>query len=309
MTAKSPGKLEAALRAGHFVVTAETAPPDSADPEPVLKRAGGLKGLADAVNVLDGAGAKTHMSSLAAAAILARAGIEPVLQFTARDRNRLAIQADLIGAAALGVPNILCLHGDDMTNGDQPDAKSVFDLDSKGIMTAARDMRDTGALPSGRKVEPAPALFVGGADAPRDPEPDFAPTSLTAKIEAGADFFQTQFAFDLDPLRRYMARLVDHGITERAYFIVGIGPLASVRSACWMNENLFGVHVPEALIARLDQAVDQRAEGRTICIELLQALQEIEGVHGAHLMGPHSEAAIAEVIRESGVLSGRTEAA
>lgn len=309
MTTKSPGRLEAALRAGHFVVTAETSPPDSADPDAVLKRAGGLKGLADAVNVLDGAGARAHMSSLAAAAILARSGIEPVLQFTARDRNRLAIQADLIGGAALGIPNILCLHGDDMANGDQPEAKPVYDLDSKGIMSAARDLRDESALPSGRKVEPSPSLFIGGADAPRDPEADFAPTGLVAKIEAGADFFQTQFAFDLASLRRYMARLVDHGVTERAFFIVGIGPLASARSARWMNENLFGVHVPEALISRLEGAADQFAEGRTVCVELLQGLREIEGVHGAHLMGPHAEAAIAEAIRESGVIEGRANAA
>ncbi len=306
-TLRSDGRLEAVLRGGGFALTAETTPPDSADPARVLARAAPLRGLVDAVNVTDGAGARAHMSALACAAILARDGIEPVLQLTARDRNRLALQGDIIGAAALGVPNILCLHGDDPKTGDQPDAKPVYDLDSRGILRTAAGLRD-GRMPGGRAVEPAPRLFIGAADAPREPGPDWRPDGLLAKIEAGADFFQTQYCFDMGALRRYMARLVDCGITERAFFLIGVGPLASARSARWMNENLFGVHVPDSLIARLEGAADPRAEGIRICREMLEELREIEGVAGAHLMAPRQEAAIARVVEGSGLRTGAATA-
>lgn len=304
----SSSRLESLLRAGTFVMTAETSPPDGASAHSVLGRSGCLKGYADAVNVTDGAGAKAHMSALAAATILARDGIEPVLQFTVRDRNRLALQGDLIGAAALGVHNILCLHGDDPKNGDQPETKPVYDIDSRSLMTTARHLRNEGKLPSGRAIDPAPRLFIGAADSPHDPKPDWLPTGLAAKADAGADFIQTQYSFDLAILRRYLARLGDHGLLSRLFVIVGIGPLASAKSARWMNENLFGVHIPEAIVARLDQASDQRAEGRKICVELLQELSEIKGVAGAHLMAPRQEQAIAEAIAESGLLKKRAAA-
>lgn len=306
---RSPGRLEALLRAGTFALTAETSPPDAASAEAVLARAGVLKGLADAVNVTDGAGAQAHMSAIAAAAILARAGIEPVLQFTVRDRNRMALQADLIGAAALGVPSILCLHGDEPKAGDQPDTKPVYDIDSRTLMRSARRLRDEGTLPSGRTIDPAPRLFIGAADTPIDPPADWRPDGLAAKLDAGADFIQTQYCFDLAVLRRWLARLADHGLRERVFVLVGIGPIASARSARWMNEKLFGVHVPDALIQRLDQAGDQRAEGRRICAELLQELAGIDGVAGAHLMAPRGEAACAEVIAASGILDRRANAA
>ena len=305
---RSAGRLEAALRGGHFVLTAETSPPDAGASGPVLERAGCLKGVADAVNVTDGAGARAHMSALATAAILAQHGVEPVLQFTVRDRNRMALQGDLLGAAALGIPNILCLHGDDAKKGDQPETKPVYDIDSRELMRTARRLRDEGTLPSGRAVEPRPGLFIGAADMPADPKPGWRPDALLAKIESGADFVQTQYAFDLALLRRYLAALSDHGIPDRLFIIVGIGPLASAKSARWMNEHLFGVHVPEALIARLEKATDQRAEGRRICVELLQELAEIDGVAGAHLMAPKQEQACAEAIVESGLL-GRRRAA
>ena len=240
---------------------------------------------------------------------MAELGIaEPVLQFTVRDRNRLALQGDLIGAATLGIPNILCLHGDDPKNGDQPETKPVYDIDSRTLVATARRLRDTGTLPSGRAVTPPPRLFIGAADAPLDPKPEWKPGSLAAKIEAGADFVQTQYCFDLGLLRRYLARLADHGILERLYIIVGIGPIASAKSARWMNENLFGVHIPPAITARLEGAADQRAEGRKICVELLQELAGIDGVAGAHLMAPRQEQAIAEAIAESGLLKNRKAA-
>ena len=299
--AKSGGRLEEVLRTGGFAVTAETGPPDSADPADVLARAGCLKGLADAVNVLDGAGARAHLSPLAAAAILAREGIEPVLQFTMRDRNRLALEADVLGAAALGVHNLLCLTGDSMDAGDQPDAKPVFDLKSNEFMALVRTMRDEAVLPGGRRLAAAPRLLIGGADAPREPEPGAAPTSLQAKIAAGADFFQTQFCFDMAMLRRYLAWLGDFGIAPRTSIIVGIGPLKSARSARWMNDNLFGVQIPEAVIARLDGAADPRAEGIRLCVELIEEMRGMKGVAGVHLMAPRGEEAIAEVIAEAGV--------
>lgn len=302
---KSDGKLEAVLRAGHFAITAETSPPDSADPADVLARAGCLKGLADSVNVLDGAGGRAHLSPLATAAILAREGIEPVLQFTMRDRNRLALQADLLGGAALGIHNILCLTGDSIEGSDQPETKPVFDIKSAALVSTARQMRDEGVFPNGRKLKSPPKLFLGSADAPRDPAPDFVPTDLLAKIEAGADFIQTQFSFDLAMLRRYMARLAEHDVPARIPILVGIGPIMSAKSARWMNANLFGVHIPDNLISRLEAASDQKAEGKKICLELLEELSEIEGVAGAHLMAPHGEQAIAEVIAESGIVKQR----
>ena len=301
-------RLEELLRARQFVITAEITPPVSCNADDLLRKAAPLAGLADAVNVTDGAGARAHMSALAAAAILAQHGIEPVLQFTVRDRNRMALQSDLLGAAALGVPNILCLHGDDVKKGDQPETKPVYDIDSRELMRTARRLRDEGTLPSGRAVDPRPGLFIGAADLPVDPKPGWKPEGLLAKIESGADFVQTQYAFDLPLLRRYLAASADHGIPDRLFIIVGIGPLASGKSARWMNENLFGVHVPEALIERLERAVDQRAEGRRICIELLQELAEIKGVAGAHLMAPRQEQACADAIAESGLLARRRAA-
>ena len=305
---RSAGRLEAALRSGHFALTAETSPPDAASAGPVLDRAGCLKGLADAVNVTDGAGARAHMSAIAAAAILARHGIEPVLQFTVRDRNRMGLEADILGAAALGIPNILCLHGDDPKKGDQPETKPVYDIDSRELMRITRRMRDEGTFPSGREIDPKPALLIGAADLPVDPKPGWKPDSLIGKIEAGADFVQTQYCFDLALLRRYLAALADHGVLQRLFVIVGIGPIASAKSARWMNENLFGVHIPDPLIARLEKAQDQRAEGRRICVELVQELSEIDGVAGAHLMAPKQEQACAEVIAESGLLARRKAA-
>ncbi len=295
---KSNGNLEKKLRAGEFVITAETTPPDGADEASVMNKVGCLKGLVDAVNVTDGAGARAHMSALACSTVMAKNGIEPVLQSTVRDRNRLAIQGEFIGAPALGIPSILCLHGDSITNGDQPDAKSVEDVNSRGLMSMARQMRDEGVFPSGREIAPAPKLFIGAADSPRDPAPDFKPDGLDAKIAAGADFFQTQFAFDIEVLKRYMAVLNDHGITERTFFIVGVGPLVSAKSARWMTENLFGVHVPDAIIARLEGADDQRAEGRKICAELVEQFRDVKGIRGAHLMAPRGEKAVAETVTE-----------
>jgi len=302
---KSPGNLERVLRAGQFSLTAETTPVATTDAAALVERCRPLKGVADAVNVTDGATAKPHLSSLVVAGALVRAGIEPVLQFTVRDRNRIALQGDLLGAAALGIPNILALTGDDPKRGEEPDAKPVNDLSSTALLALARKMRDEGKLNSGRDIAGPPRLFLGAADAPLDPKPEWKPDSLLGKIAAGADFAQTQYCFDLAMLRRYMARLGEHGIPEKVFILVGIGPLASAKQARWMHENLWGVSIPEPIIKRLDGAADQKAEGRKICAELIQELATIRGVAGAHLMAPRQEAEMAAAIALSGMLERR----
>ncbi len=303
------GHLRRLLASGRFAVTAEVTPPLAADAGALLAKAAPLKGRVDAINVTDAAGARVAMSSFAAAAILAQDGIDPVCQVTCRDRNRIALAGDLIGAAAQGVTNILVLYGDDPSGGDQPDAKPVHDLDSKAVMQMARQMREEGVLPSGRAIESPPHFFIGAADTPRDPEPDWQPSGLQAKREAGADFVQTQFCFDLAMARRYLARLNEAGITERLKMLVGVGPIASARSARWMRDNLFGVSVPEHVIDRLDKATDAAAEGRRICIELIQGLSETPGVAGVHVMAPRqSMETIAQIIEDSGVRDAAREA-
>lgn len=301
-------RLERVLRAGAFAVTAETVPPLSGDANAVLEVAAPLRRLVDAVNVTDGAGARVHLSALAAAAILAREGIEPVLQFTCRDRNRLALQADLLGAAALGVRNVLCLRGDDPSAGDQPEAKAVFDLDSAELIATAAAMRDAGRLPSGRAIEAPPRFFIGAVDTPIDPAPDWSPDSLRNKLDRGADFVQTQLCFDFHVIERYIGRLRDEGLTERLFILVGLGPISSARSARWMRERLWGVRIPDAVVERLEHTADPKAEGRRICVELIRRLTELPGVSGVHVMAPHDRKDVPAVIEEAG-LSGLRAAA
>ncbi len=291
-----PGHLPETLRAGRFAVTAEITPPVSVDAQALLKKALPLRGLADAVNVTDGASARASMSALAAAAILSCNNIEPILQFTCRDRNRIALQSDLLGAAALGIRNLLILRGDDPSAGDQPDAKAVFDLDTRMLTATAAGIRDRGELPSGRKVEGSAPFFLGAADSPIDPPPLWSPDGLKAKIAAGAQFAQTQFCMDVGIARRYVARLADEGITERLFLLVGIAPLASARSARWIRDNLRGSIIPDAIVDRLEAAADPKQEGRMICVELMQQFAEIRGIAGVHIMAPLNESAIPMVI-------------
>ncbi len=294
----SSGALERRLRAGEFAITAEITPPVSADPALLLERALPLKGLADAVNVTDGASARAHMDTLTAAGLLVRNGLEPILQITCRDRNRIALQSLLLGAVAQGVPNLLALRGDDPSAGDQPDAKPVFDLDASALLRTAATMRDRGELPNGRAIQGSVNLFIGGADMPIDPPANWQPTSLLRKLEAGAQFVQTQFCMDAQVLRRYMAALSDHGIPKRVFILIGIAPLASARSARWIRDKLFGSIIPEPLIARLESAADPKAEGHRICLELMQEYTGIAGVAGVHLMAPLNESAVPSVISD-----------
>ena len=292
------GALERRLRAGEFAITAEITPPLSADPHDLMVRALPLRGHADAVNVTDGAGARAHLDTLTAAALLVRGGLEPVLQLTCRDRNRIALQSLLLGAAAQGISNLLALRGDDPSAGDQPDAKAVFDLDASALLRTAAVMRDRGELPPARALKGRIEFFLGAADMPIDPAADWQPTSLLRKLEAGAQFIQTQFCMDAALLRRYIARLAEHGIPERVYLLIGLAPLASAASARWIRDRLSGSIIPELLIARLESARDPKAEGHRICIELMQEYQQIPGVAGVHLMAPLNESAVPAVIAE-----------
>jgi methylenetetrahydrofolate reductase (NADPH) len=298
-------RLAGALAAGRFALTAEVVPPATAVPQDLLSKALPLKGLADAVNITDGASARAHLSPLAAAALCVQNGVEPILEMTCRDRNRISLQMDLIGAAALGVHNLLLLRGDDPTQGDQPDAKPVFDLDSAALMATAVGLRDRGELPSGRKVGGKAAFFIGAADNPIDPKPDWKPERLQQKVDAGADFAQTQFSMDAAVVRRYAERLGEAGILPKLKILIGVAPLRSAQQARWMRENLFGVIIPESFVARMEGAKDQIAEGKAIAVEVISQLAEIPGISGVHIMAPQNASAIPDVISACSGLRGR----
>ena len=304
---RAASELHSRLRAGEFVITAEITPPVSTDPAEFLKRALPLKGLVTAVNVTDGAGAKVHLSSLAAAHFLVQSGIEPIFQMTCRDRNRLALQGDILGAASLGIHNILILGGDDPKVGDQPEAKAVHDLDSRGLLAMAQSMRTEHKLPPGTEIRGKLDLVLGVADIPADPAPDWTPKGLQAKAAAGADFVQTQFCMDMGVVRRYTARLHENGV--RLPILIGIAPIPSAKSARWMREKLFGTRIPDSIVERLEKARDAKAEGLKICVELLRELAEIPGVGGAHVMAPMNFSAIPLAIEQSGVLRKRRKTA
>ena len=290
---------------GEFAVTAEITPPASGAPDELLALAEPFRGLVDALNVTDGPRAMVHMSALAGAAIMARAGLEPILQFTCRDRNRIALQADLLGASAVGVRNVLILRGDEPDTNEIPPPKPVFDVDSRDLIQIAAKMRDGEALASGREIATAPKLFIGAADTPVDPEPGWRPTGLARKVEAGAGFVQTQLCWDIEIVRRYARALERAGLTDRVFLLIGIGPIASARSARWMRDNLWGVQIPDSIVDRLDRASDQKAEGIAICAELIRELAAVRGVSGVHLMAPVGLSSIPVAIRESGVLEDR----
>jgi len=293
----APRTFEERLRAGRFVMTAEVVPPDSCDAQDLIRKAAPLRGLADAVNVTEGAGARAHMDALAAAAILIRAGIEPILQIACRDKNRIALQSELMGAAALGIRNLLLLTGDDPKAGDQPETKAVFDLDARALIETARRLRDEGALPTGRKVAGRAAFLLGAADLPVDPPAGWRPAGLLAKAAAGAQFVQTQFCMDAAIVRRYLGTLADAGLTRKLAILIGVNPLRSAKSARWMRHHLYGTIIPDALITRMEQAADPLHEGMRICVELIDELAAIPGVAGVHIMAPGNDAAVPDVIR------------
>jgi 5,10-methylenetetrahydrofolate reductase len=301
----SRGRLERVLRSGKFAVTAELNPPDSADPREVYERALVLSEVCDAINATDASGANTHMSSVGICSLLTRAGYAVVMQISCRDRNRIAIQGDVLGAAAMGVQNILCLTGDGVQAGDQPGAKPVFDLDSTSLLETIRTMRDERRFLSGRKITVPPQVFIGAAANPFVPPYDYRALHMGKKIAAGAQFIQTQYCYDLPRLREFMTRVRDLGLHEKCFILVGVGPLASAKGARWMRGNVPGIHIPDDVIARLEGAENQKREGKQLCIDLIQEIREIPGVAGVHVMAYRQEELVSEIITASGIMQDR----
>ncbi len=293
--------LEQTLKANEFAITAEIPAPISASASEIEEKIDLLTGHVHAINVTDNPGATAHMSSLAGCSIVRNKGIDPIFQVTCRDRNRLAIQSDLMGASALGINNVLTLAGDPVKNGDQPDAKAVFDVNSKKILSIMQSMNDSGETMSGRQLQTKSNFFAGGAAIIHEPENNWDPVALKDKVTQGAKFIQTQFCYDVDLLRDYMKHIVDAGLSEKLFFIVGIGPLRSDKSAKWMRDKLFGTVIPESIVKRMEQAENQIQEGTAICAELINQFEEIDGVHGAHLMAPRNLSAIAPTVKKAGI--------
>lgn len=313
---KSGSNLEKLLRAGHFVVTAEIGPPRSADPEVIRRKARLLKGVVDATNVTDNQTAIVRMSSIASGVLAMQEGVEPIVQMTCRDRNRLAMQSDLLGAYALGARNLLCLTGDHHSFGNHPTAKNVHDLDSIQFIRMVRDMRDKGRFQCGDEIKGVcPAFFIGAAINPFADPFDFRPYRLAKKIAAGADFVQTQIILDIPRFREFMKRVVDMGLHEKVYILAGIGPLKSAGAARYMRDRVPGMRVRDEYVERMEAAVagipkeDKKArkeawerEGIRIAIEQIQELREIPGVAGVHIMAIEWEEAVRPIVEGAGLL-------
>jgi methylenetetrahydrofolate reductase (NADPH) len=300
----TPSRLAELLRAGRFVVTAELSSSNSADPESTWRRAEVLRGSVDAINCTDNTGAHVHMSSLAASHLLVEKGLEPIMQLTVRDRNRLALQADLLGAAALGVRNLVLMSGDDVTAGDHPEARRIYDIDSMQLLEVAAGMRDRGTYLSGRKLEQAPSFFIGAVENPFAPPFEFRPLRLQKKVRAGADFIQTQLVFDVALFARFMAAVGDLDLIGKVFIIPSIGIPRSARGANFMREKVPGLHVPESLVSRLEKIppARQAEEGVKIAVELVNAVREIRGVSGVHLIGIKWEEGVVQVAEAAGLL-------
>lgn len=292
-------RLRRTLESGHFAITAELTPPRGADFRSLQEAIAILGNTVTAVNVTDGAGARVRMSSLAAAIYVREHGLEPIMQMTCRDRNRLALQAEALGAAAHGIHNVLALTGD--RPADSSSLKSVFDLDSKSLVSMLAHLSKTGTTLSGSELSSSPAFFIGVADSPVEPGPDWRPVALAAKQAAGARFVQTQYCYDPGLLSRYLERLAEFGLLDKLYILVGLGPLPSAQAARRMREKLPGTVIPEGLIRRLEAARDQRLEGTVICAELIQQVREINGVAGVHLMAPGMYREMTDAIRSAGL--------
>ncbi|MGW8317680.1 MAG: methylenetetrahydrofolate reductase [Candidatus Promineifilaceae bacterium] len=315
--------LERVLRAGHFAVTGELGPPQSADGNVIREKAALLRGYADAVNITDNQTAIVRMSSIGSATIVIQEGLEPVIQMTCRDRNRLAIQSDLLGAYALGMRNLLCLTGDHQTFGNHPTAKNVFDIDSLQMLKMVSDMRDECIFQCGEAFKgPEPRFFVGAAAAPFADPIDFRPYRLAKKVQAGANFIQTQLVYDVPAFARYMEKVRELGLHEKTFILAGVGPLKSPGMARYMKNNVPGILVPDELIERMNEAgapwagkskdemtsEDKRnrskawqEEGIRICVELIQRLREVEGVAGVHIMAIEWEEAVKSIVEGAGL--------
>jgi len=302
---KSGSNLERILESGVFAVTAELGPPKGPDLKAVDEKIELLRGNCDAVNLTDNQTAIVRLSSAATASVLVQKGLEPVMQMTCRDRNRLAIQADLFGAAAMGVRNLLCLTGDHQCFGNHPGAKNVYDLDSIQLIQMVARMRDEGLTQGGDPIEGAVPLFIGGAANPFGDPFEFRVIRLAKKVAAGVNFIQTQCIFDLPRFKEWMRRVVDQGLHEKCYILAGVMPLKSAGAARYINANVAGIKVPDALVKRMSDAgrgKKAQAEGMKMCAEMIQEVREIEGVRGVHIMAVEWEAAIQPIVEMAGLL-------
>ena len=301
MTSHAESRLAQLLGHGVFAVTAEVVPPRSGDPDSVTHQARSVVGYADAVNVTDNPTASAHMSPLAGAAFVASAGLEPILQMTCRDRNRLGLESDLMGAWALGARNLLALTGDPAESGDEPDTAGVYDLQVQDLVRLAVALRDEGRLPSGREVESPPRYFIGAADSPLADGYGF--ERLEQKIEAGADFVQTQMVFDVDAFTAWTTRAAARGLLERVSILPGIGVVRSVKALEYVHDHLPGVLVPDAIFARMREAGEHaESEGIRVAVELVARLKAIPGIAGVHLMGMGNLEGVRRVVQGAGLL-------
>lgn len=301
---KSESNLERVLEAGHFAVTAECGPPRGADPDVVLKKAALVKGNVDACNVTDNQTSVVRMSSVAGCVLVKETGTEPLLQMVVRDRNRIALQSDLLGAAALGIRNLLCLSGDHQKFGDDPQAKNVFDIDSIQLIHLVKTMRDDGVFPSGDKLEGVPKFYIGCAVNPFADPFEIRVPRLKLKIDAGADFVQTQCIYNMDKFKRYMEEACQQGLHERVKILAGVTPLKSAGMAKFMNRMVAGIDIPEDIIKRIadEPKEKQSAKGIEICIEQIHEVKEMEGIAGVHVMAIEWEEKLNEIIGGAGLL-------
>jgi len=311
---KSGSNLEKVLRAGHFAVTGELGPPKNADGEVIRKKAAILKGYVDAANLTDNQTAIVRMSSIGAGALAVQTGLEPVIQMTCRDRNRLGMQSDLLGAYALGLRNILCLSGDHQTFGNHPQSKNVHDIDSMQLIQMVVGLRDKNCFQCGEEIKGVnPRFFVGAAENPFGDPFDWRPYRLGKKAKAGADFIQTQLIYNVPRFKEFMKRVVDLGVHEQLYILAGVGPLKTAGAAKYMRDSVPGMDVPDEVVERMEAAgkgiEDKKAkaaalkeEGIKICVELIQQMREIEGVRGIHLMAIEWEEAVPIIMERAGLL-------
>ncbi len=301
---KPESRIKKILAAGQFAVTAECGPPKGADPDAVRRKGNLLKGFVDSVNVTDNQTGVVRLSSLASCVILREEGLDPVLQMVTRDRNRIALQSDVLGASALGVRNILCLSGDHQSFGNQPQAKGVFDIDSTQFVQLVRHMRDAGTILGGDKLTLPPELFIGAVENPFADPRSYRARRLEKKANAGAEFIQTQCIYNLPYFKEWMEQVRDLGVDTRVSILAGVTPLKSVRMAEYMANNVAGIDIPTEIIARLKgvPSAEQKKEGLKICIETIQELREIEGIRGVHIMAIEWEEAVAEIVEGAKLL-------
>lgn len=300
---KSGSRLEKVLTAGKFAVTAELGPPATANAEAVKKKAKHCIGFVDGANITDNQTAVVRMSSISAASIALSCGVEPVVQMVCRDRNRIAIQSDLLGAAALGVKNVLCLAGDHQTFGNHPEAKGVYDLDSIQLVAMLKMMRDDKRFLNGDEIkECEPRFFIGAVANPFADPFEFRVLRLAKKIKAGADFIQTQCIFDIDKFKRWMELVVDRGLHEKVYILGGLTPVRSARALIYMKNNVAGMSIPDELITRMEKAEDPKEEGVKICLEMIEQVKQVEGVAGIHLMPIGWESITPTILEKAGLL-------